>query len=50
MTTFSVSIDNTEIKDNTLQFELNGSDEYGLDKSIVTQNTLIRNTLYSISC
>ena len=48
MTTFSVSIDNTEIKDNTLQFELNGSDEYGLDKSIV--NSLRRTLLSEIPC
>ena len=48
MTTFSVSIDNTEIKDNTLQFELNGADEYGLDKSIV--NSLRRTLLSEIPC
>ena len=31
MTTFSVNIDNTEVKDNTLQFHIAGSNEYGLD-------------------
>ena len=44
MANFSVTIDNVEIKNNTLTFELNGSDEYGLDKSIVNS---LRRTLLS---
>ena len=48
MTTFSVNIDNTEVKDNTLQFHIAGSDEYGLDKSIV--NSLRRTLLSEIPC
>jgi len=48
MTTFSVTIDDTEIKDNTLSFVINGSDEYGLDKSIV--NSLRRTLLSEIPC
>ena len=48
MSTFSVNIDNAAIKDNTLYFELNGSDEYGLDKSIV--NSLRRILLSEVPC
>jgi len=48
MSTFSVSIDATEIKDNTLNFVINGSNEYGLDKSIV--NSLRRTLLSEIPC
>jgi len=48
MTTFSISIDNIQIKDKSLHFELNGSDEYGLDKSIV--NSLRRTLLSEIPC
>jgi len=48
MSAFSVTIDKTDIKDNTLSFELNGSDEYGLDKSIV--NSLRRILLSEIPC
>lgn len=48
MATFSVNIENTEIKENTLQFHISGSDEYGLDKSIV--NSLRRTLLSEIPC
>ena len=48
MSKFSVDIVNTDIKNNTLIFELNGSDEYGLDKSIV--NSLRRILLSEIPC
>tara|TARA_Y100000389_G_C17415278_1_gene493314 strand:- start:179 stop:1417 length:1239 start_codon:yes stop_codon:yes gene_type:complete len=48
MTTFSVSIDNVEVTNNTLDFELSGSDEYGLEKSIV--NSLRRTLLSEIPC
>ena len=48
MPTFSVTIDNTEVKDHTLHFEVNGSDEYGFDKSII--NSLRRTLLSEIPC
>jgi len=48
MTTFSTTIDNVEINKNTVTFELSGTDEYGLDKSIV--NSLRRTLLSEIPC
>jgi len=48
MTTFSVSIENVEVTNNTLNFELHGSDEYGLDKSII--NSIRRTLLSEIPC
>ena len=48
MTTFSTSIDNVEINNSTLTFILSGTDEYGLDKSIV--NSLRRTLLSEIPC
>lgn len=48
MESFSITIDNTEVKDHTLSFTLNGSTEYGLDKSIV--NSLRRTLLSEIPC
>jgi DNA-directed RNA polymerase subunit L len=44
MATFSASIENVEINMNTLDFELHGNDEYGLEKSIVNS---LRRTLLS---
>ena len=48
MSSFSVDISNTEIKENTLNFHLSGSVDYGLDKSIV--NSLRRTLLSEIPC
>jgi len=48
MTDFTVTIDATEVDNNTLSFHLMGSDEYGLDKSIV--NSLRRTLLSEIPC
>lgn len=48
MTSFSVDISNTELKENTLTFNIAGSTEYGLDKSIV--NSLRRTLLSEIPC
>tara|TARA_Y100000389_G_C17432438_1_gene503496 strand:- start:668 stop:1906 length:1239 start_codon:yes stop_codon:yes gene_type:complete len=48
MTTFSVSIENVEVNNNTLDFEVHGSDEYGLEKSII--NSLRRTLLSEIPC
>ena len=51
MTTFSTTIDNVEIdtiNKNTITFQLSGTDEYGLDKSIV--NSLRRTLLSEIPC
>ena len=48
MASFSVEISNTELKENTLTFNIAGSAEYGLDKSIV--NSLRRVLLSEIPC
>ena len=48
MPTFEVSIEKTEVKGNTLEFNLVGSAEYGLDKSIV--NSLRRTLMSEIPC
>ena len=48
MTTFSISIENVKVTNNTLDFELHGSDEYGLEKSIV--NSLRRTLISEIPC
>jgi DNA-directed RNA polymerase subunit L len=48
MTSFSVEISDTNINNNTLNFVISGSDEYGLDKSIV--NSLRRILLSEIPC
>lgn len=48
MSSFSVSIDQTQLTGKTLEFHLSGSDEYGLDKSIV--NSLRRTLLSEIPC
>lgn len=48
MTTFSVDIDEVTLQDTTLAFQLKGSTEYGLDKSIV--NSLRRTLLSEIPC
>jgi len=48
MTTFTIDISNTEVDNNTLTFNLSGSNEYGLDKSIV--NSLRRILLSEIPC
>ena len=48
MATFSVSIDNSEVKDDTLDFVISGQDDYGLDKSIV--NSLRRTLMTEIPC
>ena len=48
MSTFSVSIENVEVTDNTLDFEVHGSDEYGLEKSIM--NSIRRTLLSEIPC
>ena len=44
MSKFSATIQRTKLEDNTLGFTLRGSDEYGLDKSIVNS---LRRTLMS---
>ena len=44
MSSFSVSISPLESKQGTIDFTLDGSDEYGLDKSIVNS---LRRTLMS---
>ncbi len=44
MTSFSISIENPELKDKLLSFHLIGNDEYGLDKSIINS---LRRTLLS---
>ena len=48
MSSFSVSISTLESKKGTLEFTLEGTDEYGLDKSIV--NSLRRTLLSEIPC
>ena len=48
MTTFSVSIENVEMNNNTLDFEVHGSNEYGLEKSIM--NSIRRTLLSEIPC
>jgi len=48
MSTFDITIENTEVKNNTLNFHLLGSDDYGLDKSIV--NSLRRILISEIPC
>ena len=48
MTTFTVDIGLTEIKENTLNFTISGSADYGLDKSII--NSLRRILLSEIPC
>ena len=48
MSSFSIEISDTQIKENTLNFTLSGTDEYGLDKSIV--NSLRRVLLSEIPC
>jgi len=48
MSTFSVDINNTELKENTLHFHIVGSPEYGLDKSIV--NSIRRTLISEIPC
>ena len=44
MPSFSASIQRTQLDNNTLHFTLRGTDEYGLDKSIVNS---LRRTLMS---
>ena len=48
MTSFSVDISNTKLKENTLNFHIAGSAEYGLDKSIV--NSIRRTLISEIPC
>ncbi len=48
MTSFTVDISNTELKDNTLNFHIAGSAEYGLDKSII--NSIRRTLISEIPC
>ena len=48
MTSFSVTIEPKESNTASLEFTLNGNDEYGLDKSIV--NSLRRILLSEIPC
>ena len=48
MSSFSIEISDTQSKGNTLNFTLSGSDEYGLDKSIV--NSLRRVLLSEVPC
>ena len=48
MSTFSVSIENVEVSDTSLDFEVHGSDEYGLEKSIM--NSIRRTLLSEIPC
>ena len=48
MPSFTVSIEPTESNKGSLEFTLNGNDEYGLDKSIV--NSLRRTLLSEIPC
>lgn len=44
MSTFTVSIEDTQVDGNTIQFKLMGNEDYGLDKSIVNS---LRRTLMS---
>ena len=48
MSSFSVDISNTELKENTLNFHIEGSAEYGLDKSII--NSIRRTLISEIPC
>ena len=48
MTSFTVDISNTELKENTLNFHIAGSADYGLDKSIV--NSIRRTLISEIPC
>lgn len=48
MSSFSVDISNTELKENTLNFHISGTAEYGLDKSIV--NSIRRTLISEIPC
>ena len=48
MSSFSVDISNSELKENTLNFHIAGSAEYGLDKSIV--NSIRRTLISEIPC
>lgn len=48
MSSFSVDISNSELKENTLNFHIAGSAEYGLDKSII--NSIRRILISEIPC
>lgn len=48
MSSFSVDITNTKLKDESLEFQISGSSDYGLDKSII--NSLRRTLLSEIPC
>jgi len=48
MTDFTVSIDKANVDDDTVTFHISGSDEYGLDKSIM--NSLRRTLLSEVPC
>lgn len=48
MSSFTIDIDNVEVKNESLHFQMKGSVEYGLDKSII--NSLRRILLSEIPC